>query len=116
MGYVENTWGRRMTVDEGRSFNQSSALIGQSTTREMLFDGLIRIAKSNIEAIRTVRMIVHDAVVFSIPEDTVEQAVEWLMGKMQATFDPGTPVSMPIEFPMGVGPLTEKDWYNCAHG
>lgn len=115
-GYVENHWGRRMTVDEGRSFNQSSALIGQSTTREMLFDGLIRIAKADINQIRTVRMIVHDAVVFSIPREGVEGTVEWLMDKMQAVFSPGDAVSLDVEFPMGVGPLDQTDWYNCAHG
>lgn len=116
MGFVENHWGRRMTVDEGRSFNQSSALIGQSTTREMLFDGLIRIAKADINQIRTVRMIVHDAVVFSIPREGVEDTVEWLMDKMQAVFSPGDAVSLDVEFPMGVGPLDQTDWYNCAHG
>lgn len=40
-GFVTNWWGRQMVVDPDRSFNQSSALIGQSTTREILFDGLI---------------------------------------------------------------------------
>ena len=115
-GYVENHWGRRMTVDEGRSFNQSSALIGQSTTREMLFDGLIRIARADIEMTRTIRMIVHDAVVFSIPEPNAQQQVDWLMDKMQAVFSPGDPISLDVEFPMGVGPVDQKDWYSCAHG
>ena len=115
-GYVENAWGRRMTVDEGRSFTQSSALIGQSTTREMLFDGLIRIAQDNVEAIRSVRMIVHDAIVFSVPNDRVQERVDWLMDRMQATFDPKTPVSLPTYFPMEYGPLDQFNWYSCSHG
>lgn len=115
-GYVENHWGRRMMVDEGRSFTQSSALIGQSTTREMLFDGLIRIAQDDMEAIRFVKMIVHDAIVFSVPEDGVEGRVSWLMDHMQATFHPGDPVSLDVLFPMEHGPLDRKDWYSCAHG
>lgn len=115
-GYVVNSWGRRMMVDEGRSFTQSSALIGQSSTRELLFDGLIRIAQDNIEAIRTVRMIVHDAIVFSIPETEAAVAVPWLLDRMQSTFDPGTPVSQPVFFPMGCGPLDQKNWYSCSHG
>lgn len=116
MGYVENAWGRRMTVDEGRSFTQSSALLGQSTTREMLFDGLIRIAEANIEAVRWVRMLVHDAVVFSVPSEGVEEKASWLMSKMEAFFEPKTRVGFPVWFPMAHGPLTETNWYTCAHG
>lgn len=114
-GYVENAWGRRMTVDEGRSFTQSSALLGQSTTREMLFDGLIRIAEADIERIRWVRMLVHDAVVFSIPEEIAEEGAKWCIDKMEALFYPKTRVGFPVMFPMEHGPLDAKDWHSAGH-
>lgn len=114
-GYVENAWGRRMTVDEGRSFTQSSALLGQSSTREQLFDGLIRIAEADINRMRWVRMLVHDAVVFSIPKSEVEEGVEWLMDKMQSYFEPKTRVGFPVWFPMEHGPLDKTDWYSAGH-
>ncbi|QOC59387.1 DNA polymerase I [Microbacterium phage Lifes] len=114
-GRVTNWWGRKMVVDPDRSFNQSSALIGQSTTREILFDGLIAIALDRIELIRYLRMTVHDAVVWSIPQESVEEDVEYILGKMTQVFDPGTNVSQPIEFPMSVGPLDATDWYGAGH-
>jgi len=114
-GFVTNSWGRRMVVDPDRSFNQSSALIGQSTTREILFDGLIAIARDRIELIRNLRMTVHDAVVWSLPELTVEQDVEYILIKMTQTFDPKTNVSIPIEFPMSVGVLNATDWHGAGH-
>lgn len=114
-GFVTNAWGRRMVVDPERSFNQSSALIGQSTTREILFDGLIDIVKDRIDLVRYLRMTVHDAVVWSLPEDQVEELVPYILGKMTRTFDPGTNMSQPIEFPMSVGPLNAHNWYEASH-
>lgn len=114
-GFVTNWWGRQMVVDPDRSFNQSSALIGQSTTREILFDGLIAIALDRIELIRYLRMTVHDAVVWSLPKEGVEETVEYILGKMTQTFDPGTNVSIPVEFPMSVGPMDATDWYGAGH-
>jgi DNA polymerase-1 len=114
-GFVTNWWGRQMVVDPDRSFNQSSALIGQSSTRELLFDGLIAIALDRIDYIRYLRMTVHDAITWSIPEGEVDEAVPYILGKMTQTFDPGTNVSIPIEFPMSVGPLTARNWYDASH-
>lgn len=114
-GFVENSWGRRMTVEPDRSFNQSSALIGQSTTREILFDGLIAIALDRIEVIRYFRMLVHDAIVVSVPEDRKEELVPYIKGKMTQTFDPKTNVSIAVDFPMSTGPLDARDWFQAGH-
>lgn len=115
-GYVTNWWGRRMVVDPDRSFNQSSALHGQSTTREILFEGLIRIAYEKPHMMRWLRMTVHDALVICVPEDEVETAVPYFLETMTYTFDPKTNVSQPIEFPMSVGPLNARDWFGASHG
>lgn len=114
-GFVTNWWGRQMVVDPDRSFNQSSALIGQSSTRELLFDGLIAIALDRPELIRNLRMTVHDAVVWSLPKDTLDDTVPYILGKMTQTFDPGTNVSIPIEFPMSVGRLDATNWHEAGH-
>lgn len=114
-GFVTNWWGRQMVVDPDRSFNQSSALIGQSSTRELLFDGLIAIALDRPELIRNLRMTVHDAVVWSLPKDTLDDTVPYILGKMTQTFDPGTNVSIPIEFPMSVGRLDATNWFEAGH-
>lgn len=114
-GYVVNTWGRRMMVDENRSFTQSSALIGQSTTREMLYDGLIRIAKDKPDVIRWFRMLVHDAIVLSIPEGDMDWGVTYVLDKVQGVFDPKTLDGIRIEFPMEVGPLDARNWFEAGH-
>lgn len=115
-GYVTNAWGRRMTVDPDRSFTQSSALIGQSTTREILMDGLIRIAQDRLGVLRWLKVTIHDAVLWAIPKDDVEWAVPYILKKMSTTFDPKTKVSRPIEFTLGVGPLDATDWHAASHG
>lgn len=113
-GYVTNTWGRRMTVDEGRSFTQSSALHGQSTTREILFDGLIRIVRDAIEHARFIRATIHDAVLFCLPEGRAEELADYVCDRMSTTFDPGTQLSQPIDFTVSRGPLA-KNWYEAGH-
>lgn len=114
-GYVENSWGRRMKVDKGRSFTQSSALIGQSSTREMLYDGLIRIAEDKPDVIRWFRMLVHDAIVLSVPQVDIEWGVPYVLEKMQGVFDPKTNTGRPIDFPMECGPLNARDWFEAGH-
>lgn len=114
-GYVTNAWGRRMTVDPDRSFNQSSALIGQSSTRDVLYSGLIRIAYDRPEVLRWFRMLVHDAIVLSIPEEDMDWGVPYVMEKMQMTFDPKTNMSQPVDFPMAHGPLDARDWWSAGH-
>lgn len=114
-GYVTNTWGRRMTVDPDRSFNQSSALIGQSSTREILFDGLIRMALDNPENIRKVRMTVHDAVVISVPKEEVDTFLPYFLAKMSTTYDPGTNSGQAIDFVMTHGPTDATDWFAAGH-
>lgn len=115
-GRVTNWWGRQMIVDPERSFNQSSALIGQSSTREILFEGLIRIAYERPEMMRWLRMTVHDAIVWCVPIDRVEEDVPYILETMTYTFDPGTNVSQPIDFPMSVGSLNATNWFESSHG
>lgn len=115
-GHVTNAWGRKMRVDPDRSFTQSSALIGQSTTREILYDGLLAIAESeHPEAVRWLRMLVHDAIVLSIPKEDAEWGVPFILSKMQSVFDPKTQLSQPVEFTMDHGPLDATDWFGSGH-
>lgn len=114
-GFVENEWGRRMRVDPDRSFNQSAALIGQSTTREVMYDGILRIARKSPEFIRHFRMLVHDAIVVSLPKETVEEDVKFILENMQMTFHPTTRFGQAIFFPMESGPLDATDWWRAGH-
>lgn len=121
-GYVTNPCGRRMKVDEDRSFTQSPALHGQSVTRERMYDGLIKIAEDKLECIRWVRFPVHDEIVLSIPVDDLDWGVPYFQENMSGVFDPletsgddpKWTVSQPIEFLMSAGEPADN-WWRAGH-
>lgn len=112
-GFIKNYWGRVMPVDPDNAYTQSSALLGQSGTRELMVDGLIRILNHNPEWIRYIVAIVHDALVFDLPEDIAEDLGNDMIDLMQTDFDP--PRGQKIHFPMSVGPAA-RDWFEASHG
>lgn len=114
LGYVENTWGRRMPVTKGREWTQAPALWGQSTTREVVGDGLIKLVERDIEYARWLRLLVHDAVLIQVPEANAEECTEIMRECMETTFDPKTNVGTPLEFPVGVG-QPAKNWREASH-
>ena len=113
-GWVTNNWGRKMMVDAGRSFTQSSALVGQSSTREVLYQGLRAIAYSRIEVIGWMKATIHDAVILSVPEVELDTAIPWIKDKMVIVFNPNTPVGQPIEFTLSAGKPADN-WYLAGH-
>lgn len=103
-GYVVNYWGRKMSVDEGRAYSVAPALHGQSSTREILFDGLIALPN---EILRMVKATVHDAIIFSIPlgrEDEVRDRVVSVFDKEWNG----------VKFFMSYGPYA-PDWEQAGH-
>lgn len=119
LGYVENPWGRRMKVDEGRAYTQAPALQGQSVTRERIYDGLIKIAYDKLECIRWVRFPVHDEIVLSIPEGDLDWGIPYFQRNMSGVFDPKEynpdwVISQPIEFLMSAGEPADN-WWKAGH-
>lgn len=112
-GYVENPWGRRMTVDKGREFTQSPAMQGQSATRELMTDTIIKLCRRGDYYARALRSIVHDELILELREETLEEDLRVVKECMEVTFDPGTNVSIPIEFRVGVG--VGRDWAEAGH-
>lgn len=113
-GWVEGKWGRRMAVDEGRSWTQSPGLLGQNGTAEILRDGLVRIASENVQVIRWLKAHVHDAVIWDIPETELDWAIPWIKARMEQTFHPGTNSGQAIHFPMSVGTPADN-WREASH-
>ena len=95
-GWVTNHWGRKMPVQierivgnqkyRSKSYTQSPALLGQSSTTEVLYDGLIKLYYRNREAMNYLKAFVHDEVLIQSPvgDDT---AVNDLVGCTRQTLN-----------------------------
>lgn len=69
---LDNGFGRHFRCDEGREYTQAPAGHGQSMTRDVVAEGLLIMKRTYPELIPMLRLIVHDEIVMSIPEDIVE--------------------------------------------
>lgn len=106
-GYIYNAWGRRMSVNVERSYTQSSALMGQSGTREIMTDALIRMLKCDIRLVHWLRAQIHDELIFSIPETELEWAVPKIAELMSTTWNG-------VEFTAAHGQPAD-DWEHASH-
>lgn len=112
-GYITNTWGYRLPVAKGREWNQAPALYGQSTTRNVMGDAILALAKRGDKYIRALRAIIHDELLLEFPKETVDKDIEVVKECMETVFDPKTSVSVPIAFPVGYG--YGESWYEAGH-
>lgn len=79
---LDNGFGRLMRVDPRRSYTQAPALCGQGTARDILVEGLLRLPE---EYIPWMRGVVHDEVIFNVPEARVQECIETVTAAL--TFD-----------------------------
>lgn len=113
-GRLVNDWGREMIVIPQRSYTQSPALMGQSGTREIMVDALIRMAKQDIRLICWLKAQVHDALVFSVPETELDWAVPSIVDCMETTWAPSDGSGQLIHFPVSAG-HPETNWQKAGH-
>lgn len=109
-GYVTNEWGRRMPVEKGREFTQAPALLGQSGTREIVCDALLRMPP---HVLRHVKAQVHDEIVFSVPRRNWQACRDYLVNLMETEFKPARG-GQHIEFPVSAGEAGEN-WMEATH-
>lgn len=112
-GWITNDWGRRMVVSQGRSFTQSSALLGQSGTREILVDGLLRLAQKDLKYIGYLKAQVHDAIILELPEEGVDKAIEFVVESLSTWWKPQAG-GQRVEFTLSHGEPAD-DWYLAGH-
>lgn len=108
-GHVVNEWGRVMRVDKDSAYTQGPALVGQSTTREVACDFLLKLPHS---AMRRVKGFIHDAFAFSVPRATAAKWQKFFSDKMFAAIHPAGGQRM--EFPVELGPVGDN-WYEAGH-
>ena len=112
-GYIMNDWGRRMIVSTGRSFTQSSALLGQSGTREILVDGLISLAEAGLEYVCMLKAQVHDAIILEIPEEGIDKTIELVVASLSRWWKPEVG-GQAVEFTLSHGEPADN-WYLAGH-
>lgn len=110
-GYVENSWGRRMTVDPDRAYTQAPSLYGQGSVREMMGDAVLRLIRKGEYYARSLRAIIHDELLLEFDEKTIETDVEVVKQCMEATFHPKN--GLAIAFPVGYG--YGRSWRDAGH-
>ena len=96
-GSVTNYWNRIMpvqtarTVDgktyRSRSYTQSPALLGQSSTNEVLYDGMIKLYYKNREMMNYLLFPVHDEIILQIPKEGGEGMMQDLLDCTEQTIN-----------------------------
>jgi DNA polymerase-1 len=99
-----------MPVEKGREFTQAPALLGQSGTREIVCDALLRMP---IHWLRRVKAQIHDALLFSVPKDMWEECRDYLVDLMSDELNPGGR-GQRIDFPVEAGEAG-GNWHEAAH-
>lgn len=107
---LDNGFGRLMRVDPRRAYTQAPALCGQGTARDILVEGLLRLPQ---EYVPWMRGVVHDEVIFNVPEDRAGECVETVTAAL--TFDlaevtGGKLTSVPVT--TGAS-RPGRDWASC---
>lgn len=108
-GQVTSAWGRSLPVDVGRSYTQSTAQLGQSATRELLTEGLLRLP---VRLLCRVIGLVHDAALFELEEGTVEEDMKIIKEAFNLTFHPPGGIAVPFTMESGV---PGRNWYEAGH-
>ena len=111
-GVLYNGFGRMMRIESERAFTQSPALMGQSTARDILMEGVLRLwAMGGEQVIRMIRGIIHDELVMSVHKNDVEE-IEHLV--VEALSFPWCPAdcSNPVQIMAGLN-KRGTNWALC---
>jgi len=77
---LDNGFGRLLRADPRFAYTQAPALVGQGCTRDILAEGLLRLP---VEVWQMLRVIVHDEIVLSVPDDSVEDVKRVVLDALQ---------------------------------
>lgn len=99
---LDNGFGRRLRVDPQRAYTQAPAMIGQSTTRDVIAEGLLDLARTAPEMLPMLRCVVHDEVVASVPRRHAEECARILQAALSRSWAPAG-ASIPVNITAGQG-------------
>ena len=106
-GWLENAWGRNMAVVADRAYTQAPALMGQSSTSEILADGLINLTLRYRDYVKYLVFGVHDELIVQAPKDKWRQVVDALLECTEQTING-------ITFELSYGEPA-KNWREASH-
>ena len=101
-------------VQNGRTYTQSPAMYGQSGTREIMVDALIRMLAFDPRIITWISAQIHDELLFSIPETELDWAVPAIKSLMECDWEPKDGSGQKIHFPVGIGKVADN-WMGASH-
>lgn len=106
-GYVINRWGRKMQIDKERAYTQAPAAHGQSGTTEVLYDGLLKMARKDVRLVRWLVCLIHDAILMDVPEGELDYVCKTVPECMAQNING-------IDFPISHGPAADT-WEGARH-
>lgn len=92
---LDNGWGRLMRPDPKFAYTQAPALVGQGATRDILAEGLLRMPP---EIWPMLRVLIHDEMVLSVPQDIAEDVSRTVIEAMSFEFR-GVPITAGVSKP-----------------
>lgn len=113
--FLGNGFGRNLRVEADRAFTQAPGAVGQSTTRDLVAEGLLDLARRAPEMLPMLRMIVHDEVVASVPAGDAVECARILQSCLSREWAPAG-CSIPVRITAGQGkPFTFGDDWNSLY-
>jgi DNA polymerase-1 len=86
---LDNGFGRKMRCDPERAYTQAPGLVGQGTTRDIMAEWILRLPEEIVPCLRTV---VHDEIIFSVPEAEWESYRDAILDAARMDFR-GVPIT-----------------------
>lgn len=105
---LSNAFGRMMRVRPGAEYTQAPAFIGQGTARDLMMQGILRLPEWLLPSLRA---IVHDEIVLSVPVDRAADAEAAVLDALEFEFAvPGSE-----SFVMILADKSDRggDWADC---
>lgn len=101
-GTVPSKWNRPLRVIPGQEYTQAPAQVGQSTTRDLICDGLLRMDR---EVLEMVVLVIHDEIVLEVPVERIEEIGQRAVAAITTVFEG-------VEITCGISPASES-WIGC---
>lgn len=89
---LDNGFGRNLRCVPGREYTQAPAVTAQSATRDMVAEGLLVMRERYPHLVPRLRVIVHDEIAMSLPQDRLEESCAQVVDAMTTVFR-GVPIT-----------------------